>query len=305
MLSRASQRTRAIFAAVDHPDVVCTICGSGAAPVGEKHSYRLYRCSRCRHLFVWPMPDNHLGIYLQDYFQGGADGGFGYVDYDRDKLPMVPTFERYLDLLQQAGANGGAILDIGAATGFFLDIARRRGWTPYGVEASDFAAGIARSKGLDVRTGVLEDYEVAPNFFDAITAWDVIEHLHCPRNTMRKINQVLKPGGLLAINTPDSGSALAQLLGIRWHLVIPPEHLNLFHRKSLRHLLEENGFEVLMEDKIGKTFTVQYVFQTLSNWQKLGIWGWAANHLQRRSIGKWGIPINLRDNMFVIARKRS
>ncbi len=283
--------------------MACPICESGAAAVGQKHSYRLYRCSHCGHLFVWPMPDNHLGIYLQDYFQGSRDGGFGYVDYDRDKLPMVPTFERYLDLLQRTGATGGTMLDIGAATGFFLDIARRRGWKAYGVEASDYAASVARSKGLDVMTGVLEDYNTAPDFFDAITAWDVIEHLHCPRNTVRKIHNVLKPGGLLAINTPDAGSALAKALEIKWHLVIPPEHLNLFHRKSLRHLLEENGFEILLEDKIGKTFTLQYIFQTLFHWQKLAIWGWVANHLQQRSVGQWGIPINLRDNMFVIARK--
>lgn len=249
------------------------------------------------------MPENHLGIYLEDYFQGKKDADFGYVDYDQDKLPMVPTFERYLDLLAQSGAKVGSMLDIGAATGFFLDIARRRGWKAYGVEASDYAAGVARSKGLDVMTGVLEDYPAAPDFFDAITAWDVIEHLHCPRNTIRRMNAVLKPGGLLAINTPDSGSALAQVLGVKWHLVVPPEHLNLFHRKSLRRLLEENGFQVVMEDKIGKLFTVQYIFQTLFHWQKLKLWGVTADYLRTRSVGRLGIPINLRDNMFLIAKK--
>jgi 2-polyprenyl-3-methyl-5-hydroxy-6-metoxy-1,4-benzoquinol methylase len=288
---------------VDNPNVACVICGSDAPFAGEKNSYRYYRCNQCRHLFVWPMPDNHLEIYLQDYFQGAQDGGFGYVDYDRDKLPMVPTFEFYLDLLERAGAKGGAMLDIGAATGFFLDIARRRGWKPYGVEASGYAAGIARSKGLDVTTGVLEECSFDADSFDVITAWDVIEHLNSPRNTTQKMNHLLKRGGLLAINTPDAGSALAGFLGTKWHLVAPPEHLNLFHRKSLRRLLEENGFEIVMEDRIGKTFTVQYVFQTLFHWQKLKIWEAAANGLQHRSVGRWGIPINLRDNMFLIARK--
>lgn len=289
---------------MENANVACTICRSGATSIGEKNSYKLYRCTQCGHLFVWPMSDNHHGIYLQNYFQGSREAGFGYVDYDRDKLPMVPTLERYLDLLQRNGATGGAMLDIGAATGFFLEIARRRGWKPYGVELSDYAASIARSKGLDVMTGVLEDYPVHANFFDVITAWDVLEHLPSPKNTVQKIHQVLRPGGLLAINTPDAGSALARFLGVRWHLVIPPEHLNLFHRKSLRYLLEENGFEILVEDKIGKTFTLQYILQTLFHWQKLAIWGRAANHLQQRSMGKWGIPINLRDNMFVIARKK-
>ena len=62
---------------------------------------------------------------VQDCFKGAQDSGFGYVDYDLDKLPMVPTFECYLDRLERAGAKKGAMLDIGAATGFFLDIARR------------------------------------------------------------------------------------------------------------------------------------------------------------------------------------
>ena len=117
------------------------------------------------------------------------------------------------------------------------------------------------------------------------------------------MNRLLKPGGLLAINTPDSGSALARMLGTKWHLVVPPEHLNLFHRKSLRRLIEETSFEIVAEGNIGKKYTVQYVFETLYHWQKLKLWGIAAKGLRHRSLGERGIPINLRDNMFLIARK--
>jgi SAM-dependent methyltransferase len=286
------------------PNVTCTICASSAAYSGTRRGYRFYRCQTCRHLFAWPIPPSTLQIYSSDYFSGAA-GGFGYVDYDRDKRPMAFTFERYLDMLAQFSPSGASLLDIGAATGFFLDVARKRNWQTYGIEPSDYAANIGREKGIPIKTGVLEERDFRPNSFDAVTLWDVIEHLPEPRATLLTIHQVLKPGGILAINTPDSGSLLATVLGLKWHLVVPPEHLNLFHRKSLGTLLESCGFEVLRVASIGKRFTLQYVFQTLAHWSGSKLFQRVASHLQSVSIGKLGVPVNLYDNMVLCARKRS
>ena len=248
------------------------------------------------------MPADHLKIYSGDYFSG-AQGGFGYADYDRDKAPMEATFFKYLDRIEAAGAKGG-MLDVGAATGFFLDLARRRGWSVHGVEPSSYAAQLGQAKGIDVRAGTLEDQNFPAGSFDAVTLWDVIEHLPDPNTTLQRIHALLKSGGVLAINTPDSASLLAHIMGLNWHLVTPPEHLNLFHRKSIRTLLEREGYEVLQVANIGKTFTVQYVLQILNHWTGADVFNSAAQWARSRRIGSWGIPINLLDNMFVLARKR-
>ena len=73
-------------------------------------------------LFVYPLPQS-IDVYDEAYFLG-AERGFGYVDYDVDKEPMVPTFLKYLELIKKSGHKKGKILDVGAATGFFLKIAK-------------------------------------------------------------------------------------------------------------------------------------------------------------------------------------
>jgi SAM-dependent methyltransferase len=284
--------------------VACTICASDAAYAGTRREYKFYRCESCRHLFVWPVPGGTLQIYTTDYFSG-ASQGFGYVDYDRDKQPMAFTFDRYLDILRRLSPNGKVLLDVGAATGFFLDLARKRDWRVFGVEPSDYAASIGREKGIQIETGVLGESHFPPNSFDVVTLWDVIEHLPEPRTALASIHAVLKPGGILAINTPDSGSLLAKTLGLKWHLVVPPEHINLFHRKSLSELLQSSGFEVLSVSSIGKRFTLQYVFQTLAHWSGNGLFQRLSSRLQSFSIGRLGVPINLFDNMVLCARKRT
>jgi 2-polyprenyl-3-methyl-5-hydroxy-6-metoxy-1,4-benzoquinol methylase len=282
--------------------IICTVCHGHARSRGEKNAFPLYSCNECGHMFVWPIPDSPQGIYSEDYFHGG-ENGFGYIDYDRDKAPMADTFRVYLKEIAKHGKLSGAMLDVGAATGFFLDIARRDGWETYGVELSQYAAEVARRKGLRVSTGTTDDCDFPAGFFDVVTAWDVIEHMPNPLASLEKIHDLLKPGGLLVINTPDSGCLLARILGKRWHLVVPPEHLNLFHRRSLKMMLEKIGYSVVRRTTIGKRFTLQYIFMTMAHWQDLGVWERTAAYLQKHRVGSYGLPINLHDNMFVIARK--
>jgi 2-polyprenyl-3-methyl-5-hydroxy-6-metoxy-1,4-benzoquinol methylase len=217
---------------------------------------------------------------------------------------MIPTFNRYIDLIEKAGGKPGRMLDIGAATGFFLELARARGWQTAGVEPSDHAADLGRKKGLDVRTGTLDSYDAEPCSFDVITMWDVLEHVPDPRQSLSIARKLLKPGGIIAINTPDASSLWGRLMGIHWHLIVPPEHLHLFGRRSLQRLLSDSGFECLMMTTISKTFTVQYVFHTLAHWQGLSIWKALADRFTRNPVGKLGLPINLHDNVFVLGRSQ-
>lgn len=243
-----------------------------------------------------------MEIYSQEYFAGAREG-FGYVDYDEDKSAMADTFETYLDLLAKLHPHLGDLLDVGAATGFFLDLARQRGWKPCGVEPSKYASLVASQKDLTVHCGVLEEVNLPDTSFDVVTMWDVIEHVRDPAQLLKAACRVLRPAGTLALNTPDSRSLLARLLGLKWHLVVPPEHLVLFSQDSIRKLLESNGFKVTALHRIGKHFTIQYVLQTLARWQGLTLWNKAAELCRRSSFGNWGIPINLRDNMFILAQK--
>ena len=216
---------------------------------------------------------------------------------------MTDTFESYLDLLAERHPQLGDLLDVGAATGFFLDLARRRGWKTCGVEPSQYASLVASQKNLTVHCGVLEELNLPDASFDVITMWDVIEHVNDPSESLKAACCLLRPDGTLALNTPDAGSLLARLLGLKWHLVVPPEHLVLFGQESIRKLLEASGLTVTALHRIGKRFSIQYVLQTLARWQGLSLWHKAADFSRRWGVGNFGIPINLRDNMFILARK--
>lgn len=184
-------------------------------------------------------------LYGEAYFARQHSGQPGYDHYIEETANHRRTFEHRCGLLP-APAENGAVLDVGAATGLFVECARKRGWNATGIEPSAWAAAHAREvHGQPVVTGFLADQELPTGSVEMVTLWEVIEHLPDPASELREIHRVLRQGGTLAISTPDAGSLVARLLGRKW----PgwrkiPEHLFHFDRKSLTKLLTATGFEV-------------------------------------------------------------
>lgn len=282
----------------------CPICGNAHASArGMVRDYRIFSCPACHALFVSPFPtDEQLSAFYSGvYFSGGQKGG-GYMDYDADKRATLPTLNIFLDRLETFVPKG-KLLDVGAATGFFLEQAQSRGWEVSGNEFSSDAAEKAKQRGIPMTVGELhpEHYPLAS--FDAVTMLDVIEHVRDPRRTIRDVVSLTRPGGCILLNTPDVGSLYARILGLRWHAVTPPEHLVLFSEKTLRRLLEDTGLEVLWAGKVPKQFRLSYIAHTLGTWTGFKPFVSFASFLERRSSLNWSIPLNLRDNITVIARR--
>lgn len=286
----------------DSTKINCLLCRApGARFSFFKNGYALYRCPRCDFLFVHPMPDDTSSIYDASYF-GGARHGFGYVNYDEDKIAMRPFFETVLTAIERVAVKQGAILDVGAATGFFLKIAEGRGWRISGLEVSPFAASEARRSGLPVTEGTIESVSWRGPLFDAITMLDLIEHVRDPRMILVRAHALLHPGGIIGINTPDAGSMWARAFGSRWHAILPPEHLVYFSRKNLERLLRETGFEILATMKVGKSFTPAYIASMLYRWQGISLWRRFGNMIRGTRLNQLSLPMNIRDNMFILAR---
>lgn len=282
--------------------VICPICkAAGVDRFCHKNGCQLYRCQNCFLVFVWPVPNNLDSIYGQDYFKNKGAQKHGYTDYDQDKEPMRSVFERHLKLFA-AKVRDKDIFDVGAATGYFLDIAKEQGWQTGGIEISSYAAAAAARKGHNVLCGLLPDAQFDKKV-SVVTMWDVLEHVDDPHRYIRAANSLLPAGGLLAINTIDKGSLWARVWGRRWHLIVPPEHLFYYNRKNLELLLQQNGFSVIVVSKVGKKFSLAYIFNILHSWQGLRVWSMLANYFQRPWWRKFGIPINLRDNIFMLAQK--
>jgi SAM-dependent methyltransferase len=226
----------------------CPLCASAAlSPFLELHGFAVLSCTACGLRFLHPQPgvEQLEELYGEGYFARARPGEPGYDRYLEEMDHTRRMFENRLGFLPTP-TPASRLLDVGAAIGLFVERAQAIGWDAQGVEPSAWAARYAREiLHQPVKTATLEQAEFAPGSLDVVTMWEVIEHLPDPRATLRHIAAVLKPGGLLALSTPDAGSRVARLMGRRW----PgwkkiPEHLFFFDRSTLRRLLEECGFRV-------------------------------------------------------------
>lgn len=286
-------------------EINCPICGSKKIKFFcEKNRYNIYNCQDCEVGFVWPEPSSLADIYQAPYFKGDLDDGginkFGYTDYEEDKKAMRETFVIYLNKILKL-TTGKKIFDVGAATGYFLDLAKRAGWQTSGIEISEYAVKIASAKGHQIFLGDLEDLE-SKERYDVITMWDVLEHLADPKKYLKSVHDVLHQEGILAINTINRSSWWARLWGRNWQAIMPPEHLFYYSVESLKILLEQGGFRIIEKSKIAKKFTLPYIFKVLERRYNLPFLGKLSDLLYKAGF-KIGLPVNLRDNIFIIAKK--
>jgi 2-polyprenyl-3-methyl-5-hydroxy-6-metoxy-1,4-benzoquinol methylase len=145
--------------------------------------------------------------------------------------------------LIQEYASGANLLDIGCAQGFFLFSASQAGYTTKGIEISQDAAEYARREfGLDIEVKPFEELRFAENHFDVVTLWQVLEHVPYPLTILQEVHRILKPGGLLAVSTPDIEGIPAKILGKRWW-DIKRLHVNQFTTKTLTDILQNAGFK--------------------------------------------------------------
>ena len=129
------------------------------------------------------------------------------------------------------------VLDVGCASGYFLSAAEEAGWVAHGVERSGNVANRARARFHgQVHVGVFEKLIVPGAPFPVVTAWEVLEHAIDPGAFLGALTSHVAPGGLLALSTPLSDGVPARLMGKRFPMLTPPEHLSIFSRTSLNIL---------------------------------------------------------------------
>lgn len=238
----------------------CEVCASPESqPLFEKLDHKFVRCGDCGLERIQPQPSDETlaKIYGAHYYDAwGLHDNEDMVaalkkrtfKYVLGKLPLTP---------------GAKLLDCGAATGFLLDVAAELGYQPYGLELSEFGAkAIADKFGEDrVFCGELQNAAfpgIAPGDFDVITMCDYIEHVRDPRHTLELARKLLRPGGTIAITTPDAGSPSRRVLGTGWtHYKI--EHLFYFNKKNLERLLKDIGFSTVKFYPLWKSLTLDYI----------------------------------------------
>lgn len=242
----------------------CIVCGS-RGPFGaiyERDGFTLVRCPECALVFQEPQPGADLlakAYYHDERFAQALMGDLRETTLERAREKLV-----HLKATGTARA-GLRVLDVGASSGAWLEVAREAGMDAIGVELGEATAAGARARGLDVRTGTLEDAlpGLGEQRFDLITFWDVLEHVPDPRHELRLAHELLAPGGHVAATFPNveglyprlTYRLLTRRTGV-WEYPELPVHFYDFSPRTARRLLTGLEFEV----EAVRTFATPYSF---------------------------------------------
>jgi 2-polyprenyl-3-methyl-5-hydroxy-6-metoxy-1,4-benzoquinol methylase len=276
----------------------CPLCGGAYTPSAIRG---LLACGACGFVTAdVSLTHQELEqIYSAAYFRGEE-----YRDYVGERALLSKQFQlRMKALLRYVPATRRqSLFEIGAAYGFFLDLARRYFDHVGGIDLSrDAALYASEVVGVPVAAGdFLEHPPQGP--FDAVCMWDTIEHLAQPALYIERVATLLRPGGVLAITTGDIGSPLARWRKEKWRQIHPPSHLHYFSKRSLRLLLAKHGFEIRYEGYAGcyrSVDTIAYILLSLKR-ERPGLY----RKLKASGMLNWSFYSNLYDILYVIAQKR-
>lgn len=202
-----------------------------------------------------------MEIFVQQEYKSGS-----YRAYAEMELLKKRTAERRLNRIRQYGAPGKRLLDVGCSVGIFLEAALDFGFDAHGVELSSQAVAMAKERVREriTQADVNEHIRKGGARYDAITAYDIIEHTQDPTAFLKDLYDALEPGGVVAIATPDTDHFLRYVMGKRWSMLQPMQHTFLFSKRSMKVLLAEAGFEAIEVEPAYKTLTANYLFGQLS-----------------------------------------
>ena len=215
----------------------CLVCRSSKLrPLGEKAGFAFVECADCGHVFVTEPPAD-----------AAVDELYERYSYDHYTLANVEpfAFATLAELCRGFARHRrqGRLLDVGFGQGAMLAAARDAGWEPHGIEASRLAVEQAQKNGfVHAVHGDFTTHPYPDGHFDVITMFELLEHLSDAHPFLERAARLLAPGGLLYVTTPNGAGLSARVMGPRWSVMTPPEHIQLFTRASLGHALADAGF---------------------------------------------------------------
>lgn len=227
----------------------CPVCGTTSFHLRKKlrdrvmrtmeREFRLVACTGCGLQRLHPQPDAEtLALaYGPDYAPHTRPGISGKAKGWLER--------RSVRHLRAWLGNPARVLDVGCATGDLLLAIKARGNPNVaGVEPGAEASRIARSRGLDVFTGELEEADFPDESFDTVLASHTLEHVSDPLAFLQEVHRILAPGGAVILWLPNADSFEAAIFRRFWIGYDPPRHLTTFTVGTLGRTLQSAGFEV-------------------------------------------------------------
>ena len=228
--------------------VTCPLCGEHRVqPLFRPRqpgqwSYRVVRCPSCGILYRNPAirPERIADLYGSGGYARFLAGSYSQKRQDDYRLALDAFGRLFAD-----GA-GRRLLDYGCGVGLFLEVARKRGFDPCGVDLAPDAVCEARRRGLRAWHGSPQDVpQLAAGGFDVVTLWSVLAHLPRPIDDLAMLRRLIAPDGVLLVSTVNANSLLLKAFGDGWG-GFTRNHLVFSTPATLSALLRAAGFAVVV-----------------------------------------------------------
>ncbi len=208
---------------------------------GFPGTFSLYQCDDCFHVFLGSKFDEKTlsGMYT-DYYPRRSLSVDDYRPAPEAASCRLWLNGEYSQAYRWVPKNV-RVLDIGCGFCESLGYHKNRDCDVYGVEADQNISRIASTYGFNVHTGLFDPATYEPDFFDYVTMDQVLEHVSDPIKTLKDVSQVLKPGGLAIVSTPNAhgwGAKIFNRSWINWHT---PYHLHIFSLDSMKRAAKAGG----------------------------------------------------------------
>jgi 2-polyprenyl-3-methyl-5-hydroxy-6-metoxy-1,4-benzoquinol methylase len=239
-------------------DRPCPVCGSRRAKKlgargGRAHregkgvETNVVRCQDCKIVYTYPtlIPESN------PYAQESAAEYFQFHDLQQKILQG----ELLAAFAEGVLGRPGRVLELGCGRGELLKGALNRGWAAYGVEMTEDYAAVARSQGVEIECSSIKDCQSLDQVYDLVLLAAILEHLYDPMETLKRIRDALRPGGLVLVDVPNESSLTMRLgnlylraRGRDWAINLSPTfspfHVVGFSPASLCRALDTAGFRV-------------------------------------------------------------
>ncbi len=230
----------------------CWCPKSDLAPFNDEY----FRCQSCETLVCRSQPDSAAAFYGRDYWTTRQTDMLGHPDiYHRARLDLSERAIYWLQTLLKYRRPPGRTLELGSGHGGFSALLQWIGFKAMGLEPHAWVSQLSDSIfNVPTLTGRLADQSLQPQSLDVIIMLDVLEHLPDPVETLHLCCALLKPDGLLMIQTPcvPQGMTLEEMETAEnpiLKMLLPLEHLYLYSKSGIQQQLAQTGFDHVVFEK--------------------------------------------------------
>ena len=250
--------------------VACNLCGADdftvQYPAGRAQRNQIVSCNRCGLMYANPRSVEPDHVQIESYdpdFVEKITGVRTDPRFSKEALQVRDYFDTRR-LLASRYPKRGDLLEVGSGLGYLMASFREDGWRVLGVEPN---VGLTRHAekvlGLRVVPAILPKADIANASVDVVLMMHVIEHVPDPLDTLKEIMRVLRPGGMLVMETPCYDTLMYKLLGRRERSLSCEGHIYFFTSPTLKALSEKAGFRLIRADRVGRSLTLSRLLYNL------------------------------------------